>query len=845
MQEVARRKKEYGFNQLRGHKKKSIWLILYDQFKSLIIVLLAMAAVFSFLYNEIPEAWAISVVILINTGIGFFTEFKAVRSMEALLKLGKVSTRVRRAGSVSEIDAQDLVPGDIVLFEGGDIITADIRIIQSSKVQADESTLTGESMPVAKSVEPIAPDAILAERTSMVYKGTAITRGSGLGVVTATGLNTELGIISSLVEGAKQEHTPLEERLDKLGYRLISLTLFIAFLVSVIGIMRGKEIFLMIETGIALAVASIPEGLPIVATLALAKGMRIMAAKNAIINRLSSVETLGATSIIFTDKTGTLTENKMTVTRLLLPQGEVQINGHLDTNDDLRIALETALLCNNATLANRGTGDPLELALLAAGEKAGLDHATLMARYPEVREEAFDPDVKMMATWNKTSERYRISVKGAPGTVLKHCTYFLENGEQKPMDDLQKNNWLEVNKKFAADGHRMLAVANKQRNTAEGNPYEELTFLGLVALQDPPRDDVKSAIVRCKTAGIRVIMLTGDQTETARYIARSVGLIDQNDAAIIHGRKLPGTTDLNVLGQTIEPLFDTDIFVRISPQQKLDLIRLYQKKGHVVAMTGDGVNDAPALKKADIGIAMGRRGTQVAREASHMVLTDDSFSTIVTAIEQGRVIFVNIRRFIFYLLSCNVSEVMVVAIATVLGTALPLLPLQILFLNLVTDVFPALALGMSEGAHGIMQKPPRKASEPILTRGHWLGIGAYGLVITGAVLGAFFVAVSVMKLDQTGAVTVSFLTLAMAQLWHVFNMRESGSGLFNNTVVKNKWVWGALAFCLLLLLLAVYVPGIAQVLKITPPRLIDWLLITIASLVPLLVGQIWKSINLP
>lgn len=844
-EEATHRKKKYGFNQLRKHRKKSIWLILYDQFASLIILLLVAAAGLSFIYNEIPEAVAIGVVIFINAGIGFFTELKAVRSMEAIVNLGKVSTRVRRGGSVSKIEAKELVPGDIILFEGGDIVTADMRIIESSKVQVDESALTGESMPVGKTADSIAADAILAERTSMLHKGTAITRGSGTGVVTATGLNTELGAISLMVEEAKQEQTPLEKRLDTLGYRLIGLTLVIAFLVSLIGIAHGKEIYLMVEMGIALAIASIPEGLPVVATLVLAKGVRIMAEKNALINRLSSVETLGATSIIFTDKTGTLTENKMTVTRLLLPQGEISAENFYcaNHNTDLGLALETALLCNNATLENHGTGDPLELALLNAGKKAGVDPAMLRAEYPEIKEEAFDPDVKMMATWNKAGDIYRISVKGAPGTVLSHCSHVRLNGEPILMDDTQKDKWLATNRKFAAEGFRMLALAYKQQGTLEDNPYKALTFLGLITLQDPPRSDVNFAIRKCKTAGIRIIMLTGDQTETARYIARSVGLIEHDNAAIIHGRELREKMDLSFPSEENKALFDANIFVRISPQQKLDLIHLYQTKGYIVAMTGDGVNDAPALKKADIGIAMGQRGTQVAREASDMVLMDDSFSTIVTAVKEGRIIFENIRRFIFYLLSCNVSEVLIVAIATVLGTTLPLLPLQILFLNLVTDVFPALALGLSKAVPGIMQQPPREAGEPILTTRHWLHIGGYGLIITAAVLTAFFVALSVLNLDTNAAVTISFLTLAMAQLWHVFNMRSSDSGLINNTVINNTWVWGALSLCVLVILAAVYVPAFATILSIRPPMLSGWCIIVGASLVPLAAGQAWKEIK--
>lgn len=860
-EQISARQKKFGLNQLRKHKKKGLWQILFNQLKSIIVALLAVAALVSFIFGEMLEGWAVLVVIFINTGIGFFTELRAVRSMEALFKLGKVKTRVRRNGEISEIDAEELVPGDIVIIEGGDVITADLRLFEASKIQANESTLTGESMPVEKSTDPVEADAVVADRRCMLHKGTAVTRGSGAGVVLATGTHTELGQISLLVQEAKEEHTPLEERLDLLGYRLIGLTLVIVLFVTLAGIYHGKDVLLMIETGIALAVASIPEGLPIVATIALAKGVRLMAEKNALVNRLSSVETLGATGIIFTDKTGTLTENRMTVTHYLLPENEVlvEINGEVKfegsdaaaldptTDDTLKIALETGVFCNNASLDERepgkGTGDPLEVALLASAQTSDGAFSNLRAQYPEVREEAFDPEVKMMATWNKMEEgSYRVSVKGAPGEVLDACKNELVEGQQKPLDDGRKQDWLQLNDEFAANGHRLIALAYRETDSTEGDPYQELTFLGLVSLMDPPRKDVKDAIIKCKQAGVRVIMVTGDQKETARFIATSVGLVEDKNAPVIHGKDLLAGQDFVQADGHSSQILDSNIFARTSPKQKLDLIELYQKKGHVVAMTGDGVNDAPALKKADIGIAMGQRGTQVAKEAADMVLTDDAFSTIVSAIKQGRVIFGNIRRFIYYLLSCNVSEVLIVGLATLLGAPLPLLPLQILFLNLVTDVFPALALGMGEAEEGVMQQSPRKTNEPILNNKHWIGIGAYGLVITGAVIGALYIGLRVLHLDQTGAVTISFLTLAFAQLWHVFNMRSPASGVFDNTIIRNKWVWGALMLCLIITLAVVYIPSLAMVLKITPPSVSGWLVILGMSLVPLLVGQFQKII---
>ncbi len=845
-EEVEKRQQKYGPNQLRRHKKRSVVEILIDQLKSIIIVLLAAAALFAFWLGEYVDGWAIIAVIVINTGIGFFTELRAVRSMEALFKLGKVRTRVRRAGETKEIDAEALVPGDVVIIEGGDIITADLRILQQSKLQADESALTGESLPVTKQTEAVADDTVLAERSSMLYKGTAITRGSGEAVVITTGLDTELGAISSLVEEAEQEQTPLEERLDRLGYRLIAVTLLIAAFVVGSGIWAGKELYLMVETGIALAVAAIPEGLPIVATIALAKGIRLMAKKNALVNRLSSVETLGATGVICTDKTGTLTENKMTATSIYL-SGDRDIplsEQALMEYTDLRLALEVGVLCNNASLHHQekgGTGDPLEIALLEAAKKAEIDIEEISSEYPEVREEAFDADVKMMATWNEQKDgAYRVCVKGAPEAVLGACNTVMVDGKEQPLHENDRKQWDELNLKLGQEGLRMLALAVKTAETTKDNPYEELTLLGFVALSDPPRSDVKPAILRCQQAGIRVVMITGDQKATAESIAEAVG-IDLDKREAIHGRDLPDISELDIDSSEGDRIYRTSVFSRVSPNQKLDLIELFQKKGQIVAMTGDGVNDAPALKKADIGIAMGQRGTQVAQEASDMVLTDDAFSTIVSAIEQGRVIFNNIRRFIYYLMSCNVSEVMVVAMATIIGTALPILPLQILFLNLVTDVFPALALGVGEGEEGIMRKSPRNPEQPILGSSEWIGIAGYAFIITLSVLGSLFIGMEYLFLTADKAVTLSFLTLAFAQLWHVFNMRSSDSSLWGNTITTNNYVWGALLLCTGLLFIAVYVPIFSNVLKITPPTVTGWIVIFVMSSIPLLVGQLWKA----
>ncbi|NBC18178.1 MAG: HAD-IC family P-type ATPase, partial [Bacteroidetes bacterium] len=754
--EAERRLRRVGPNRLREIERRSLWDLFIEQLKSLIVLLLLAAAVVSIAFGEVIDAGAIGVVLLINTLVGFFTEWRAVRSMEALQELSDVQATVRRGGEKERISAEALVPGDVVVLSEGEVVAADLRLIEASKLQADEAALTGESVPVEKQAEAVDEDAPLAERASMVYKGTSITRGSGAGVVVASGMNTELGGISALVAGAEEEQTPLEKRLDRLGQRLVGITLGIAAVVAVVGIAAGRELRLMIETAVALAVAAIPEGLPIVATIALARGMWRMLRRNALIRRLSSVETLGATGIIFTDKTGTLTEGRMTVRRLALPGGLVDVT----TGDDgatrftrdgepidpeawepLRHAIEVAVLCNDAALDDNGEdgdGDPMEVALLALGQKAGLPRPDLIDGRPEVERDAFDRETKKMATVHDADDGVFVAIKGAPGAVLDVCTHVDGEAGPEPLDDAAREQWLQQNAALARDGLRVIALGCKRMSSTDGAVYEDVHFLGFVGLLDPPRADIEAAIDRCQEAGIQVVMVTGDQEETARHIAHAVGLVDDPDAAVVHGADL-GDPDA-MSGEQRRQVLEASIFARVSPEQKLRLIDLHQEQGHIVAMTGDGVNDAPALKSADIGVAMGERGTQVAQEAADMVLRDDAFPTIVAAVEQGRIIFENIRKFVVYLLSGNVGEVLAVALAAVASAPLPLLPLQILYLNMINDVFPALALGLGGGHRDVMQHPPRPSDEPILTRYHWGEIVGYGVVIAGTILGAFALA---------------------------------------------------------------------------------------------------------
>jgi len=848
---AVERLRRYGPNRLRAPTRRHITRILVDQFRSVVVLLLLGAGTLAVGFGDHVEGLAIFAVVLINSGIGFLTEWRARRSMEALARLGRVDTIVIRDGIARSRPAEELVPGDIIVLEGGDVVTADLRLLEAARLQADESSLTGESLPVRKQsgVLPVATPPI--ERSNMVFKGTAMTRGSGKGVVVATGLETELGRISELVVQAEAPATPLEERLDRMAGQLVWVAFALALVVAVAGALTGRELFLAIEVAVALAVAAIPEGLPIVATIALARGMFRMARRNALLSRLSAVETLGATSVILTDKTGTLTENRMQVVAVRLSDLELRGNesGWLIADPEgarLDELLRTGALCSNASLGIDddgellSVGDPTELALLEAALSRHIVRSRLQHEYPEISEHAFDPDLKLMATLHRApGGDVLVAVKGAPEAVISRCTVERRASGDHPLDAAGRARWLGYAEEFGARGLRTLALAVRVDRDHDVDPYEDLVLLGMVGMEDPPRRGIREALDRCRRAGITVVMATGDHAATARNVGTEVGLVepDASDDAYASGGEVE---ELLERGCT-DRLRGIRILSRVSPEQKLRLIDFYQREGAIVAMTGDGVNDAPALKKADIGIAMGKRGTAVAKEAAAMVLQDDEFGTIVEAVAQGRTIFANIRKFVVYLLSCNLSEVLVVSLATLAGAPLPLLPLQILFLNLVTDVFPALALGVGEGSRSQMTHPPRSAAEPVLTRRHWIHIALHGLVISTCVLAAMALAIVVFDFDTERAVTVSFCTLAIAQLWHVFNMRDDMLSPVRNEITGNGWVWVAIALCLALVVGAIYAPLTAAMLGLTDPGFGGWMLVLSMSALPLFTGPLVRA----
>jgi Ca2+-transporting ATPase len=847
--EAIKRLAYYGKNELLKKGPKKRMRILADQFLDPIIYILTSAALLSFIFTEWLEGIAIVIVIGITVLIGFFMELQAVRSLEALRKMGQAVSLVFREGKVARVKAATLVPGDIILLNSGDIISADARLLTQENLTVKEASLTGESIPVQKSIKVLPDNVPTNEQINMVFKGTSVIRGNAKAIVVATGINTELGKIHQISMDAKEEDTPLEKKLNQLSKWLIWLTLILALLVVITGLIRGIDIYLMIQTGVALAIAAIPEGLPIVATIALARGMIRLSKRKVIIKTLGAVETLGATNIICTDKTGTLTENKMTVDSMLFDTSKID-NIHEKDHEflsSLKSSLEydqllmTSILCNDVYIqAEKKWGDSIDLALIEFAVRAGFDPTSIQRNNPEITKLAFDSESRIMATVNINNDGYTVYSKGAFESVVEHCDTKIKDGQVSSFND--KAKWCNLVEDLASQGLRILAFAykNTKKKPVLETLLQELSFIGLIAFKDPARDDVKSTIEIYKNAGIRVIMMTGDHPGTAYKIARDVGLLKSNDtpALVFHGRDIPDLDKLNKLA--LEKLLKVPVFARVTPQQKLDLVKIYQKHNNIVGMIGDGVNDVPALKKADIGITMGIRGTEAAKEAADIILMDDKFTTTELAIHQGRAIFQNIRQFVVYLLSSNMAEIITVGFAALLNLPSPLMPLQILFLNLVTDIFPSLALGFGKGEKDIMELPPRKANEPIMTAKLWQSTIIYGISITVAVLGITFYANYAMDLPPSQINNLGFFTLIFAQLLNVFNLPSAHLSFFKNEVTTNPWIWGALAICVALVFLAYIITPVAHVLSIVYMPLEHLGLIVLFGFGALAIAQILK-----
>ena len=855
--EASERLTKYKPNDIVQKEQQSKFKILANQFADPIIYILAVATLLAFAFQDWLEGIAILIVILITVMIGFSMELQARQSLEALRKIGlkHVRSRVRRDGKIVKVKITSLVPGDVILLEVGDVVPADTRLCSVENLLVKEAVLTGESASLEKQTKELdSKDTPVASQTNMVFKGTILQAGRGEGIVVATGMSTQLGKIQQMAIDAKQERTPLDKKLRQLSNRLIWLTLFFAVVIIVSGIFRGKDMLLMIETGLALAVATIPEGLPIVATIALAHGMIRLSKKKVIIKKLDDVETLGATNIICTDKTGTLTEDEMKVQTLEfgfqsienIASNATRTISELKENDNFYKLIITGILCNDVSLETTDRhGDGIDLALLDFADQQGFDIKAIRDDHPEIEKIPFNTESKMMLTVhaNPDGTSFEIYIKGAFEALVNRCDRILKNGKKEPFET--KDAWSKRVNSLALKGLRTLAFAYKETKTKPEDVAlsQSLIFLGVVGFIDPARQDVKPIIESYKKAGIKVIMVTGDHPGTAKKIATDIGLLEANSSEdqVLVGHEIRDNDKLSEKEK--QQFLNASVFARVTPEQKIALITFFQKNNQIVGMLGDGINDVPALKKADIGIAMGIRGTDAAREVADIILLDDKFGATELAIKQGRIIFQNIRQFVVYLLSSNFAEILTVGVAAILYLPSPLLPLQILFLNLITDIFPALALGLGKGEVDIMELPPKDPKEPLMTKQLWRTTIIYGITISLSVLGITIYSFYVLELTSMQINNMAFFTLVLSQLFNVFNMPARHLSFFKNEVTTNPWVWLAIIVCALLTYVAYKVTAVSEALSLIQLTSHQFLIIGIFSIGSLVLAQIVKRLK--
>jgi Ca2+-transporting ATPase len=870
------RLERHGRNELAAEKPVPAWRKFLAQFTDVLVILLLIAALISailWLYERdtaLPyEAMAIFAIVLLNALMGYFQQARAEQALSALRQMSAAHANVIRDGERQSIAAADLVPGDIILLEEGDTIPADGRLIQSTALHTAEAALTGESVPVAKNVTPLAREVGLGDRRNMVFSGTAVTYGRGRAVVTATGMQTEMGRIADMLKAAPDEATPLQKELDRVGKLLgaivvVIAVVMIATILLVEDVQGFSALFDVLILGVALAVAAVPEGLPAVVTAVLSIGVQRMAGRNAIVRHLAAVETLGSADIIASDKTGTLTKNEMTVRRVVtasgsvslggtgyVPEGEVRCDGEGAIDGALRCELVRALTAadraNNAVLVERAgrwtvQGDPTEGALIVAARKAGLEDAALHARFARIAEVPFSSERKLMSTIHsdaEQAERLLALTKGAPDVLLVRCSRELVGEEARPLSAERREEILATNEALAGEALRTLGVAFRAlpkdafaREELDERVEQELVFLGLIGMIDPPREEARDAVARAQRAGIRTMMITGDHPRTAAVIATELGIVAD-------GRAVTGADLQKMPEATLDRIVrEVSVYARVNPEHKLRIVRALQRHGMTVAMTGDGVNDAPALKTADIGVAMGITGTDVSKEAADMVLTDDNFASIVAAVEEGRAIFSNIRKFLRYLLSSNVGEVMTMFFGVLLadmigltatgegGVVLPLLATQILWINLVTDGAPALALGVDPADPGIMRQPPRPRGEGVITRRMWAGILFVGVVMAAGTLIVLDAALPGGLIEGSGSLgygqTMAFTTLVLFQLFNVVNARSDERSAFSG-LFRNHWLWAAIGLSLLLHVAVIYTPFLQEAFSTVSLSATDWM----------------------
>ena len=863
-EEVIKRKNKYGTNELKATKKKSIIIKFLEQFKDLMIIVLIISAIVSGVIGVtngegITDTIIIMIVIIVNAIIGVIQENKAEKSLEALKKLSSHVAKVVRDGKLSVVPSKELVPGDIIILETGDFVPADLRIIEAINLKAQESALTGESLPVEKFSEIIKDENIgIGDRKNMLFSSSLIIYGRGKAVVVETGMNTEVGKIAGMMNETLNTETPLQRKLNQLGKTLGISALIICALMFVIGLINGKEVIHMFMTAVTLAVAAIPEGLPAVSTIVLSIGVTRMAKKNAIIRKLPAVETLGSSSVICSDKTGTLTQNKMTVQKIFTNGKTISVEEIKDLDDETRKTIEIGMLCNDTKVSKdeEYTGDPTEVALIDLGFKLGYNKEILQ----NVREDEkpFDSNRKLMTTVHKQNNQYLVYTKGAVDELLQRCTSYIINGEIKTNLAEFKNIIEEQNEKMASKALRVLAMAYKIENKLpqKENLEENLIFVGMVGMIDPPREEAKLAVQKCKSAGIKPVMITGDHKITATAIAKTLGILE-NDEEAITGNVLEEMSK-EELTQKVE---NYSVYARVSPEHKVRIVKAWQARGHIVAMTGDGVNDAPALKSADIGCAMGVVGTDVAKEAADVILTDDNFATVVSAVEEGRRIYDNILKSIQYLLSSNVGEIVVLFMATMLVPLFanwfgiinienlePLLPIHILWINLVTDSLQALSLAIDPADKDIMNRKPNTSKKSIFTRGMIWRIIYQGIMIGALTLIAYAIGLSTpnqteeMKLKI--AQTMAFVVLAFSELVHVFNIRNNKLSIFKTGIGGNKYLYYATAVSAMLMFVILFVPELRNLFSIAilpVENLFETILLIFA---PIIIVEIFKALKI-
>ncbi len=836
--EIAKRAEQFGKNKLEGKKQRSLLQIFFDQFKNFLLIILIIAGAVSFFLGEEFEAIIILAVVLLNCVLGAYQENKASDALNALRKMASPHAKVIRDAKTIEVLSEDVSPGDIILLDAGDSVCADIRLIETSNLKINESALTGESEPDSKDASVVlADDTPLGDLENMAFMGTVITYGRGKGIVVSTGMDTQMGKIAHMLTNTESEKTPLQKKLDDLGKKLGIVCIVLCLVIFGIGMIRGMEFFDIFMISVSLAVAAIPEGLTIVVTVILALGMQKMVKSNAIIKTLGAVETLGSTTVICSDKTGTLTQNKMTVVKVFDNHYSYDVNNKIagmDTlNSNASKLVEGMVLCSDATLDNENViGDPTEGALISLGNKLGWEKDDVNNKYPRVNEVPFDSDRKLMSTLHKYETGHVMYTKGAFDQVLKISKYILDDGKVREITAADIEKIQACNEEYATHALRALALAYKETGELEES---DLIFVGLVGMIDPPREEAKEAIKLCKQANISVKMITGDHKITAAAIGKQLGIVASIDEAI-EGQELDALSD----DELREVVNTKSVFARVSPEHKVRLVKVIRQNDNIVAMTGDGVNDAPSLKQADIGIAMGITGTDVSKEASDMILTDDNFASIVHAVEEGRTIYNNIRKVVAYLLSCNIGEILIIFLAMAFGMPMPLGALQLISINLITDTFPAFALGMEKKEGDVMNKPPRDPNENIIDLEMIKTIGIQSAALTIGALASFIVAY--YYIDPTIATTSCFVTLVLGELLRGYSARSESVSIFKMKIFENSYLNKTVLFSLAFLLATVYVPGFNTAFGMQQLTVVNFLIAAGFSIIPFIGGEISKKL---